>query len=88
MDGTCDNILTDIIGFDLLNLNRLDQRLKGQYLSQKFQIHFIALLYVENFRYGYLLFSFLCVYIVNIVVPSGRTFWSPCIYNPECVGYP
>ena len=25
-----DNILTDIIGFDLLNLNRLDQRLKGQ----------------------------------------------------------
>jgi hypothetical protein len=43
-----DNILTDIIGFDLLNLNRLDQRLKGQYLSQKLQIHFIALLYVEN----------------------------------------
>jgi len=30
MDGTCDNILTDIIGFYILNLNRLDQRLKGQ----------------------------------------------------------
>jgi len=82
-----DNILTDINGFYLLNLNRLDQRLKGQYFSQKLQIHFIALLYVEKHRYGYLFFSFLYVYIVNIVFPSGRNFWSPSIYNPECVGY-